>query len=180
MRLPRDTFARRRLTVTSFKRFKFHYTFPASTRYLIFLYLFRCLRSTTHVASVMETNFDDTVIIYPTTVWRRVIFRRSDVRSEVRREITLPVINKHLTHHFIHPHIFICIHTWRTFSFGCYCVWLHVSWISQHIRIDIHIYIYIYIKYTCRYTYIYICIYIYSSTCMCTYVQIYFHLKMYT
>jgi len=56
MRLPRDTFARRRLSVTPFKRFSFHYTSPTSTIYLIFWYLFGCLWSTTHVASVMKTN----------------------------------------------------------------------------------------------------------------------------
>ena len=73
MRLPRDTFARRRLTFTRFKRCKFHYTSPASTIYLILWYLFGCLWSTTHVASIMETNCDDTVINCPTTVWRRVM-----------------------------------------------------------------------------------------------------------
>ena len=40
-----------------------------SRKYYIFNFVFiRVFTSTTHVASVMETNFDDTVIIHPATV----------------------------------------------------------------------------------------------------------------
>jgi len=94
MRLPRDTFARRRLTVTPVKRFQFHCTSPTSTIYLIFWYLFGCLRSTTHVASVMETNFDDTVIIYPTTVWlnQACLWQTSSV-SEPKRQFWQKSLN---------------------------------------------------------------------------------------
>jgi len=56
MRLPSDTFAQRRLTVTPLLRFKFHYKSPTSTIYSIFWYLLGLSRSTTHVASI--TGFE--------------------------------------------------------------------------------------------------------------------------
>ena len=70
MRLPSDTFARRRLTVTPFMRFKFHYKSPTrTTMYSIFWYLLGLSRSTTHVASITwKLTSMSTVMIYPTSM----------------------------------------------------------------------------------------------------------------
>ena len=82
MRLPSDTFARRRLTVTPFMRFKFHNKSPTSTMYWFFWYLLGLSRSRTHVASITwKLISTSTVMIYPTSMWRRVISRRSDMSS---------------------------------------------------------------------------------------------------
>ena len=79
MRLSSDTFAQRRLTVTPVE-----VSIQISNKYYVFNFLvyirvvtFNISRRINHT----ETNFNTTIIIYPTRMWRQVISRRSDKRS---------------------------------------------------------------------------------------------------
>jgi len=63
-------------------RFNFHYNSATSTMHSIFWYLLGLPRSTTHFASItLKLTASSTVMIYPTSMSRRVIFWNSDMRS---------------------------------------------------------------------------------------------------